>query len=355
MFKNPAFLLRCEIKVGIIFFMLDDLLFSVNAVFPIILVSAFGFIARKTGFIDDAFIKSGNRFCFRFGFFAMMFVNIYKIESLGEIRWNVVFFAVLSILVLFFIGLIWIIFVEKIPAQKGVIHQAFYRSNYATIGLPLAFNIVGGEGLVIASLISAFSVPLFNVLGVISLAAFNRQENGGKHRNLVVHILKEIVKNPLIQGVALGMLCVAVRPFCGAWRFSKSNIRFVFNAFEAVGSIAPWLSLIILGGQFKFSAVRRLLPQIVSSVVARLVLAPVVGMLLCIFLPPVFGVRSFTAPEYAALFSLFATPEAVASISMADQMNGDSELAGQILVWTAVFSAFTLFAFVAFFRHAGIF
>lgn len=335
--------------------MLDDLLFSVNAVFPIILVSAFGFAARKIGVIDDAFIRSGNRFCFRFGFFAMMFVNVYKIDSLDEIRWNVVFLAVLSVLALFIIGLVWIVFIENIPAQKGVIHQAFYRSNYATIGLPLAFNIAGEEGLLIASLISAFSVPLFNIMGVISLSAFNRTEDGGTHGNRAARILKEIVRNPLIQGVALGMLCVAVRPFCGTWRFSKSNIRFVFSALEAVGSIAPWLSLIVLGGQFSFSAVRRLLPQIVTSTVARLVLAPAVGMLLCVFLPPLFGMRNCTAPEYAALFALFATPEAVASIAMADQMNGDSELAGQILVWTAVFSSLTLFAFVAFFRHAGIF
>ena len=64
---------------------------------------------------------------------------------------------------------------------------------------------------------------------------------------------------------------------------------------------------------------------------------------------------SFSSAEYASLFGLFATSEAVASISMADQMNGDSELAGQILVWTTVFSSLTLFLFVAFFRHIGIF
>ena len=293
--------------------MLSDLLFSINAVFPIILVAAFGFIARKLNIIDDAFVKSGNKFCFRFGFFAMMFVNIYKIESLDKIRWNVVLFAVISVLALFFIGLL------------------------------------------LASLISAFSVPAFNILAVISLSAFNRTESNGKKTNLFIHILKEIVKNPLIQGVALGMFCVIIRPFFGGWRFSTGNLKFIFKAFEALGSIAPWFSLIILGGQFKFSSVKRLLPQISVSVFARLILAPAVGMLICIFLPPIFGFPSFSSAEYASLFGLFATSEAVASISMADQMNGDSELAGQILVWTTVFSSLTLFLFVAFFRHIGIF
>ena len=333
---------------------MNDLLFSINAVFPIVLVAAFGFIARETGIINENFVKTGNKFCFKFGFSTMMFVNIYQIEDVGEIRWNVVLFAVLVILVLFFIGLFWIIFMEKTPSQKGVIHQAFYRSNYATIGLPLAFNIIGEEGLILASLISAFSVPLYNILGVISLSMFNKDENKSNEK-LFVHVLKEIVKNPLIQGVAAGMFCVIIRPFVGSWRFSTSNIRFIYKGLEALGSIAPWLSLIILGGQFKFSSVKKLLPKILLSTFVRLILAPVIGMLIIIFLPPVFNLPHFTAPEYAALFALFATPEAVASIAMADQMGGDSELAGQILVWTTIFSTLTLFAFVAFFRHIGLF
>ena len=197
-------------------------------------------------------------------------------------------------------------------------------------------------------------MPLYNILAVISLSAFNRDENKSGD-NLAVHVCKEILKNPLIQGVVLGMFCVAIRPFCGSWRFSTSNFRFIYKAFDALGSMAPWLSLIILGGQFQFSAVKKLLPKIIISTFARLIVAPAIGMVICIFLPPVFGFPHFSPAEYAALFALYATPEAVASIAMADQMGGDSELAGQILVWTTIFSALTLFLFVAFFRHTGIF
>lgn len=335
--------------------MISDLLFSINAVFPIILVALFGFAAKKLNIIDDAFLKSGNKFCFKIGFFAMMFVNIYKIDNLGQIRWNVILFAVSVVLILFLIGLIYVIFFEKDNRKKGVIHQAFYRSNYATIGIPLAYNIAGEEGIILASLISAFSVPAFNILAVISLSAFNKEEKSSEKTNLFAHILKEIVKNPLIQGVALGMFFVIIRPYCGNYRFSEGNFRFIFKAFEAVGSIAPWFSLILLGGQFKFNTIKKLLPQISVSVFARLILAPAIGMLICIFVPHLLNLRNFTPAEYSALFALFGTSEAVASLSMADQMNGDSELAGQIIVWTTIFSSLTLFLFVAFFRHAGIF
>ena len=331
--------------------MIDALLFSVNAVFPILLICAFGFYVRKNGTVSDEFLKNGNKFCFNYAFMAMMFCNVYQMKSFAEIKWNVVLFAVLGVLTLFFIGLPYVIFFVPKEKQKGVLHQAFYRSNYATIGLPLAFNIAGNEGLQLASLISAFTVPLFNVLAVISLSVFT--EN--KQEKPVLFVIKSIVKNPLIQGVVLGLLCVGIRPFCNGWTLKDGNLRFIYKAAESLGTIAPWLSLVILGGQFKFSAIKRLLKEITASVIVRCFLAPIVGMLLVVFLPAKIGLPAFKSVECASLFALFAAPEAVASVAMADQMNADSELAGQILVWTALFSALSLFLFVAFFKKCGIF
>ena len=151
------------------------------------------------------------------------------------------------------------------------------------------------------------------------------------------------------------MICLVIRPYTNGWRFSTGNLRFIYKAIDALGQIAPWFSLIILGAQFKFSSVKKLLPQITVSVIAKLFLAPIVGMSIVIFVPRLLGLQSFSGAEYAALFALFASPQAVASVAMADQMDGDSELAGQILVWTAVFSIFSLFVFTAFFKIIGIF
>jgi predicted permease len=162
---------------------MNPLIFSINAVFPLILVAAFGFYARKTNTITDDFLNAGNKFCFKYGFFFMMFTTIYDIESFAEINWYLVLFSVAGVLLLFFIGLIYIVFFVKDSRQKGVIHQAFYRSNFAIIGMPLAMNIFGSEGLEAAAIISAFIVPLFNVLAVISLSLFveDKQENSAKY------------------------------------------------------------------------------------------------------------------------------------------------------------------------------
>ena len=64
---------------------MNPLIFSINAVFPLILVAAFGFYARKTNTLTEDFLNAGNKFCFKYGFFFMMFTTIYDIESFDEI------------------------------------------------------------------------------------------------------------------------------------------------------------------------------------------------------------------------------------------------------------------------------
>ena len=116
----------------------------------------------------------------------MMFCNVYKIESLAAIRWNSIITALIAVAVIFTAGLVFVLLfvaglvfvLVLIPdrTQKGVILQAIFRSNFAIIGIPLATNIFGEEGQAAAALMSAFSVPMFNVLAVVSLVLFTRKK-----------------------------------------------------------------------------------------------------------------------------------------------------------------------------------
>ena len=46
---------------------------------------------------------------------------------------------------------------------------------------------------------------------------------------------------------------------------------------------------------------------------------------------------------------------AVSSVPMAIEMKNDDELAGQLVVWTSILSAFTIFIIVLISRGVGIF
>ena len=77
---------------------------------------------------------------------------------------------------LFLIGLLIVILFIKDPMQKGVVLQCVFRSNYAIIGIPLATMLFGESAAVVASLVSAISIPIFNILAVVSLTVFIKDD-----------------------------------------------------------------------------------------------------------------------------------------------------------------------------------
>lgn len=330
---------------------MDVLLFSLNAIMPIILLSALGFILRQSDFFTDNFLKVANAFCFRFALPALLFINIYSIENIHEIRWDVVLFVGIFILVIFFCGIVYVCLGIKDVHQKGVLLQTVFRSNYIIIGIPLVYSLAGNEGRNMASILSAFTIPLFNILAVISLTIFLPHQSHAKnamHRLWL--LIQKIMTNPLILAAGAAFVCVLIRPFFGEWSFKSGELGFLYTAIESLSRIASPLALIILGGEFTFSAVKVLLPQIIQGVLIRLVLVPLLGTFLVLWLFPYFGMA-----EHAALLVLFASPSAVSSAIMAQEMGNDGELARQLVVWTSIGSAFTLFVFTAVLRAVGIF
>jgi predicted permease len=65
-------------------------------------------------------------------------------------------------------------------------------------------------------------------------------------------------------------------------------------------------------------------------------------------------VFSFDNGIYAALVALFATPVAVASAIMAEEMGNDGQLARQLVVWTTLLSAVVIFVTIVILRAMGL-
>ena len=77
------------------------LMTAVNAVFPILLVIALGQLLRRLGLMNESFMKMGNQLVFKFCLPCMLFINIYNIEGIGSIRWDIVLYCVAMICVVF--------------------------------------------------------------------------------------------------------------------------------------------------------------------------------------------------------------------------------------------------------------
>ena len=329
---------------------MDSLIFALSAVAPIVLMVVIGYVLKRMGWMDERFAKQANKIVFRILMPVMLFVKIYGMNDFSGFEPMFIGYGVIALLIVFAISIPASIIVARQKNRRGVLIQAAVRSGYSLIGIPLAESLYGAEGALAATILSAAVIPLFNVLAVISLTAL---VNDSEEKPSVLKIILDIIKNPLILGIATALACVLVRGiFTNAGiAFRLSNITPLFTVLNYLSNMAIPLALLVLGAQFEFSAVSALKREIIFGVVVRTVVVPAFALGIAYF----FFRDHFNAAQFATFVALFATPVAVPSVPMVQEMGGDVTLAGQLVVWSTLASAFTVFIFTFLLRLGGAF
>lgn len=302
----------------------ESFLVSVNAIAPILLLAIIGYLIKVKSFISDLTFQELNKLCFKVFLPILLFKNIYTTEAELIIPWKLMLFCLLFIVALFILLSIVIPYFVKEKKRQGVVIQGIFRSNYIILGIPIASAVYGGENIAIISIMAAVIVPLYNFLAVLTLTIH------GEERLDYKNLIKNLISNPLIIGSFLGIIFYGLK-------IPMPN--FVLSTIESISAMATPLSIIILGGSLKISKILddKILLQI--SVFSRLILVPVAAVCIGILL-------GFKNMELLAILTIFATPTAVSSYVMAEQMNGDGELAANIVIFSSMLSCFTIFAFV---------
>lgn len=208
-----------------------------------------------------------------------------------------------------------------------------YRSNLAIIGLPLATVLVPGADMGPVAMLATIIVPLFNVLAVITLTAFRGE------RLPAGRLIKMVATNPLILGSAVGLVFLGT-----GWRLPTA----LESAVHQVATMTSPFMLFLLGAFFRFSGLRRYRRDLIEVCLVRLFLMPAL-LLTTAFLIGIRGVG------FAGLISVFASATAIASFTMTQQMGGDAELAGDIVVSTSALCIVTMFAWSVLFKALGAF
>ena len=328
---------------------MESLIFAFEAVLPIVITVAIGYLIKRLGFLTVDMAKIINRLVFRIFLPVMLFLNVYKIKSLVDIDTGYIFYAVIGVVVIFALSIPLVMLTTRVADRRGALLQACFRSNYALIGIPLAESLFGQAGVSVATVLSAASIPLFNALAVISLSVFGT----GEQKPSVKKILLGIVKNPLIQSIALGLVVLGIRAMFVNFNvgFRLSDVKPIYTVLDYLSRLATPLALLMLGVQFEFSAVKELKREIFFGTLMRTVAVPVLGLGIAF----VCFRESFDGAQFAALVALFATPVAVSSVPMAQEMGADYRLAGQLVVWSTLLSALTVFVASFLLKAAGVF
>lgn len=330
---------------------MDNLIFTLNAILPIIFCILIGYCLKLLKIFPDSFWPTLNKICFRLFLPLLLFKNIYDIGNIRDVAtyWKIILYCVSATIVFFIIGLIIVKLFIPEDKQKGVVLQCVFRSNYAIIGIGLIELLADGNATAkgIGAVISAVSIPLFNILAIISLSIFVKDEEG--NRQSAKEIFIKICKNPLIIAVLTGLVFLSIKSLIINYKdvenssnifLENKNVKFIYTTIKWLAQCASPCALVALGGAFTFSAVARLKKQIIIGTSLRIVFVPAVGLIVAYALG--FGNIKY----FPALIALFGTPVAVSSVPMASEMDNDSELAGQLVVWCSILSAITLFIII---------
>lgn len=303
---------------------MENFITTANAVLPLFLIMALGYVIRRTPLMDQHTHQMMNKLIFKLFLPILLFKNI-STSNLDALSGSWVFlFAFIAEMAVFLTLFAVVPLIEKENSRRGVLIQAMGRSNYALFGLPLVGLLYPGEDIAVASMLVAISIPTFNVMSVIALETYR----GGKVNPL--KILRGIVTNPLIISCALGFL----------WLISGLTMpTFIQTAISDAAKIATPLSLFVLGGAFEFSRIRCNARPLIIGTLGKLVIVPLLGLTVAVLC----GYRGM---ELASMGVAFMAPCAVSSYPMAQQMGGDGELAGQLVVFTTAFSMFSVFGFM---------
>ncbi len=303
---------------------MESLILSANAVLPIFLLMATGYLLRTLKVADKMGFDTVNRLVFKAFLPTLLFYNIYNTEASEVFDLRLVTFALVGVLAVFLVGYGAVLVLTKDNSRRGVMLQGFFRSNYAILGLPLVSYICEGEMTGLSALMVAFVVPVFNVLAVVSLERFR---NG---RLEVKKLLLGVARNPLIIGCLLGVVFVLL---------GIRLPRVVEAAVADVARIASPLAIIVLGASFTFSSIRGCMRELVTVVAARLIVIPAIALFFAVLL-------GFRGEALACILIIFGAPVAVSSYSMAQQMGGDEALAAQVVVVSSAACLVTLFGWI---------
>ena len=233
--------------------------------------------------------------------------------------------------------IIWVVshFFCKNKDTMGEFIQASYRGSAAVLGVAYIQNIYGNAGM--APLMIIGTVPLYNIAAVLVLS-FTGPSSGGLNKKSLQKSVRGILTNPIIIGIALGMLASLIRlPIPSMLGKTLSNISV----------LATPLALIGLGAGFEGKkAIKQIRPTIVSSLI-KLIIQPAL-------LLPIAAALGFRDEKMVAVLIMLGAPTTVSCYIMAKNMGHDGTLTSSVVVSTTFLSSFSITVWLFLLRTYGL-
>ena len=293
---------------------MDSLVFSLNATVPIFLMMVLGLFFNKIGWMDEEFANKMNKFVFRIPLPVLLFgdLAVVDIKEAWDTKFVIFCFIITLISITIAIGISCLLKDRNI---QGEFIQAAYRSSAALLGI----------AFIQAPLMIIGSVPLYNIMAVVVLSFFKPGQNG-MDKALLKKTLTGIITNPIIIGIAAGLL----------WSALKLPMPVILHkAVSSIGGVATPMGLMAMGATFD---IKKAFGKIKPTVIAAFI--KLVGFV-AVFMP-LAVVIGFRREKLIAILVMLGSATTVSSYVMAKNMGHEGVVSSSVVMLTTMCSAFTL-------------
>lgn len=288
---------------------------------PVFLLILAGYWARHSGFLAEGFWAPAEKL----GYWVLLPALIVDSLATNDLTNDAGTFAVIIAITIIGLSVVTFLvsrFTSWAPGATASVHQGTVRLN-GLLAIAATIALFGTETLPLLSIMVATWVPLSNGLSVY---AYVRAQPGEGRSAL--SILSEVVKNPMIFAVIVGMTLNLI----GAGPLIDQ-----FFLFELLGRAALPIGLLTVGAALNLAHLRSPGPRVGTALFLKLLAMPALVAWLCVFLN--------ATPLTSAVAVLCACmPSSPSGYTIARHLQGDHELMATIITAQTVLSIVTVTA-----------
>ncbi|MBN8217333.1 MAG: AEC family transporter [Spirochaetes bacterium] len=310
-------------------------LFVLQAIAPFGVLLALGFFLAARGITDEGFARVANALVFNVALPALIITEFLKTPFTKAVDLPLVGVGVGVTLAITALGLAVSMITTRNRESRGPLVQGMFRANLVVVGLPLIQRAFPEGSLGIAVALTAFLMPLYNLLAVIVLTL----PGAGVSRQAVRQALVALATNPLILATIAGVLLSLYAP--------GRTPLFILKTGETLASLAFPLAMIAMGVDLLRLRERSDWGNTILATGVKLLVVPAAAAAACWG----FGIRDL---RLGVLVVLVASPTAVASYAMARGMGQDGRLAASIVALSTLASVATLAVWMTWLHLRGL-
>ena len=302
----------------------------INTIVPVFLVILLGYFLHAKELLPSPLMGPLNRLVFYLAIPAMIFREISRVSFAAYFSASVLAGTLAAVIAVFLIGLAAQRLLSIPSSFAGTFLQSSQHGNLGYIGLPVAYYLLGAEGLTGASILAGFMMLLQNFLSVLGLQMFYQ---GPEREHRGWFFTKKIVGNPVVLSALAGIL------------FSVLKIpvpTIADRGLKIISDMSLPLALLIIGGSLSFGLIRSNLKLAVGTGILKLLVLPAIGLLIYALLGVPIG-------QFVPGLILLASPTATVTYVMASEMKGSTDLASAAVTMNTLASCLTFIFWLSFF------